>query len=169
MKQKLIQWCRSVALFAACATGNFMPGAEGEVLPLHVTRDLKIVYQVTDDLAYEGVNKGLFYAKKLIDTYGREGIDPKEVKMHVVYHGTGLAAVVSDAARVRLGVREANPNGEILAELLRRGVAVELCENTMRTKGVKPEEVLPGVRLVVGAYPRLVDLQLLGHAYIKFE
>ena len=144
-------------------------GADEGVLPLHVTRDLRLVYQVTDDLAYEGVNKGLFYAKKLIDTYAREGIDLKEVKMHVVYHGTGLAAVVNDEARARLGVEGGNPNGKILAELVRRGVKVELCENTMRTKGVKPEEVLPGVQRVVGAYPRLVDLQLLGHAYIKFE
>lgn len=145
------------------------PGGEREIVPIQVRQDLCLVYQVTDDQAHEGVNKGLFYAKKLIDTYEREGIDLTEVEMHVVYHGTGLAAVVNDEARARLGVEGGNPNGRILAELLKRGVKVELCENTMRTKGVKPEEVLDGVNLVVGAYPRLVDLQLTGCAYIKFE
>lgn len=143
--------------------------AEKEIIPIQVRKDLRLVYQVTDDLAYEGVNKGLFYAKKLIDTYEREGIHLTDVNMHVVYHGTGLAAVVNDEARERLGVKASNPNREILAELIKRGVKVELCENTMRTRGVKPEEVLVGVSLVVGAYPRLVDLQLMGCAYIKFE
>jgi len=99
------------------------------------------------------VNKGLFYVRKLINTYQTQGI----------------AAVVNDEARKRLGAEAANPNGEILAELVKRGVQIELCENTMQQKGVKPVELMPGVKLVVGAFPRLIDLQLQGFAYIKFE
>lgn len=143
--------------------------AGAEVIPLSVRENLRIVYQVTDDAAYEGFNKGLFYARKLIDTYAKQGIAPDEVHLHLVYHGTGIAAVVNEAARSRLGVTAANPNGELLAELIRRGVQVELCENTMQQKGVKPDELMPGVKLVVGAFPRLIDLQLQGYAYIKFE
>lgn len=153
-------------LFASSLTAA---AVEPEVIPLQVRENLRIVYQVTDDAAYEGVNKGLFYARKLIDTYRRHGIAPEQVHLHLVYHGTGIAAVVNDAARRRLGVETANPNGEILAELVQRGVQVELCENTMQQKDVKPAELLPGVKLVVGAFPRLIDLQLQGFAYIKFE
>ena len=76
--------------------------AEKEVIPIQVRKDLQLVYQVTDDLVYEGVNKGLFYTKKLIDTYERQGINLTDVNMHVVYHGTGLAALVNDGARDRL-------------------------------------------------------------------
>lgn len=143
--------------------------AEPAVIPLQVRENLRIVYQVTDDAAHEGVNKGLFYVRKLIDTYRRHGIAPEQVHLHLVYHCTGIAAVVNDAARRRLGVGSANPNGAILAELVERGVQVELCENTMQQKGVQPDELLPGVKLVVGAFPRLIDLQLQGFAYIKFE
>ena len=143
--------------------------AEPEVIPLQVRENLRIVYQVTEDAAHEGVNKGLFYARKLIDTYRKHGIAPEQVHLHLVYHGTGIAAVVNDEARHRLGVEAANPNGAILQELITRGVQVELCENTMQQKGVKPAELLPGVKLVVGAFPRLIDLQLQGFAYIKFE
>lgn len=153
-------------LFASSLTAA---AVEPEVIPLQVRENLRIVYQVTDDAAYEGVNKGLFYARKLIDTYRRHGIAPEQVHLHLVYHGTGIAAVVNDAARRRLGVETVNPNGEILAELVQRGVQVELCENTMQQKGVKPAELLPAVKLVVGAFPRLIDLQLQGFAYIKFE
>lgn len=140
------------------------------VIPLQVRENLRIVYQVTDDADYEGVNKGLFYARKLINTYDKQGIAPDQVDLHIVFHGTGLHAVVNEAARTRLKVEKAeNPNGEILAELIQRGVQIELCENTMQHKGVKPTELMPGVKLVVGAFPRLVDLQLQGYAYIKFE
>ncbi|MBV6500662.1 MAG: hypothetical protein CJBNEKGG_03147 [Prosthecobacter sp.] len=146
-----------------------LTAAEPEVIPIQVRENLRIVYQVTDDAQHEGVNKGLFYARKLINTYQKQGIDPGQVHLHLVYHGTGIAAVVNDEARKRLGVGAANPNGGILAELVRRGVQVELCENTMQQKGVKPTELMPGVKLVVGAFPRLIDLQLQGFAYIKFE
>ena len=143
--------------------------AEPEVIPIQVRENLRIVYQVTDDAQQEGVNKGLFYARKLINTYQKHGIAAEQVHLHLVYHGTGIAAVVNDEARKRLGTEAANPNGEILAELVKRGVQIELCENTMQQKGVKPVELMPGVKLVVGAFPRLIDLQLQGFAYIKFE
>lgn len=146
-----------------------LPAAGQEVIPIEVRENLRIVYQVTDDVMHENVNKGLFYARKLINTYEKHGISADQIHLHLVYHGTGIAAVVNDEARQRLGAETVNPNGELLAELIRRGVQVELCENTMQQKGVKPAELMPGVKLVVGAFPRLIDLQLQGYAYIKFE
>jgi len=140
------------------------------IIPLQVRENLRIVYQVTDDLPHEGVNRGLFYARKLINTYEKQGIAADQVHVHLVYHGTGIAAVMNAEARQRLGAEKPeNPNAEILAELVRRGVQIELCEDTMRQKGVAATELMPGVKLVVGAFPRLIDLQLQGFAYIKFE
>jgi len=52
---------------------------------------------------------------------------------------------------------------------VKSGVQVELCEDTLRQKGVTAGELMPGVKIVVGAFPRLIDLQLHGYAYIKFE
>jgi hypothetical protein len=39
---------------------------------------------------------------------------------------------------------------------------------TLKGKGWTGEDVLPGVKIVVGAYPRIIDLQLRGYAYIRF-
>lgn len=158
-------------LLAACLLSRLATAAEPApgVLPLQVRQDLRVVYQVTEDLQHEGVNRGLFYARKLIDTYAAQGIAADQVRLHLVYHGTGIAALVQEAARRRLGGSAANPNGPILAELLRRGVRVEICDNTLQQKGIAPNELLPGVQRVVGAFPRLIDLQLQGFAYVKFE
>jgi len=158
-----------VASFLLSFISVIAPAAEPERIPLQTRENIRVVYQVSDDAQHEGVNKGLFYARKLTDTYEKQGIAADQVHLHLVYHGTGIAAVVSDAARKRLGVGTGNPNGVLLAELLKRGVRVELCENTMQQKGVEPNELLPGVKIVVGAFPRLIDLQLQGYAYIKFE
>lgn len=170
MKKASFLKCVLLGVFALAGV-SYGQAADSDVpvIPLKVRENLKIVYQITDDADYEGVNIGLFYARKLINTYEKHGIPLDQVDLHLVYHGTGLHAVVNDVARARLKVSTANPNGEILAELIRRGVQVELCENTMQQKGVKPQELLSGVKLVVGAFPRLIDLQLQGYAYIKFE
>jgi intracellular sulfur oxidation DsrE/DsrF family protein len=159
-------------LLTLCLLGaTTLPAADPapSVIPLQVRENLRIVYQVTDDAQHEGVNRGLFYARKLIDTYEKQGIAADQVHLHLVYHGTGIAAVVNGAARKRLGSEAMNPNSEILDELIKRGVQVELCENTMEQKGVAATELMPGIKLVVGAFPRLIDLQLQGFAYIKFE
>lgn len=160
---------KHLLLFLAWLISCDVQSADPGVLPLQVRENLRVVYQVTEDASHDGVNKGLFYARKLIDTYEKQGIAADQVHLHLVYHGTGIATVVNDAARQRLGVESINPNEAILAELLKRGVQIELCENTMQQKGVKPSELMPGVKLVVGAFPRLIDLQLQGFAYIKFE
>ncbi len=143
---------------------------EPERIPLQVRENIRVVYQVSDDPLHEGVNRGLFYARKIIGSYAKQGIAAGQVHLHLVYHGTGIAALVNAEARKRLGVEKTeNPNAEILAELVKSGVQVEICEDTMRQKGVAAGELMPGVKIVVGAFPRLIDLQLQGYAYIKFE
>lgn len=140
------------------------------VIPLQVRENVRVVYQVSDDAQHEGVNRGLFYARKLIDTYQKQGIAADQVHLHLVYHGPGIAALVNAETRQHLGATGPdNPNRELLAELIRRGVQVELCEDTMRQRKVAATELMPGINLVVGAFPRLIDLQLQGYAYIKFE
>ena len=66
------------------------------------------------------------------------------------------------------GKMDENPNKEIIQELNNLGVSIELCAQTMRQNGWMPQDLLPEVEIVVGAYPRLIDLQLQGHAYIRF-
>lgn len=163
-----------LTLFCFFCLSGTLPLAAAEpvpaAIPLQVRENIRIVYQVSDDAQHEGLNKGLFYARKLLNTYEKQGIAADQVHLHLVYHGTGIAAVANQEARQRLGAdKPVNPNAAILAELVKRGVQIELCEDTMRQKKVAATELMPGVKMVVGAFPRLIDLQLQGVAYIKFE
>ncbi len=140
-------------------------------IPIEVKKNLKIVYQVSEDNKKNGVNKALFYAKKLLDIYNANGIPDSEIDLHLVFHSKGIYALIDAASRQRLKVKDGiqNANLAIVDELVKRGVSIELCESTMMQYGVEPKELIGGVSIVVAAYARIIDLQQLGYAYIKFE
>lgn len=145
--------------------------AEGpKVIPLQKTKDIKAVYQVSDLMDHEGFHKGLAYARKLMKSYGRNGVPAKEVDLHLVYHSGAIPALLKDEPYQRLtGKTELNPNKELVAELVQEGVHLEICGDTMRQKDVKNSDLLEGIDIVPGAYPRLIELQSAGYSYIKFE
>lgn len=140
-------------------------------VPLQVTKGVKAVYQVSDDKLKDGQAKALVYAKKLMDVYNENGIPDSEVDLHLVFHGDATNALVNDATRERLKAEggSGNPNLELIAELLKRGVHVELCESSMEQREVASKDLVEGIATVIGAFPRLIELQTLGYAYIKFE
>ena len=170
-KIKIYFW--PILVVALCmTTATQLKAAEPApaTIPLQVRENIRVVYQVSDDAQHEGLNKGLFYARKLLNTYGKQGIARDQVHLHLVYHGTAIAALANAEARKRLGAdKPENRNAGILTELARMGVQIEICEDTMRQKKVTAAELMPEVKIVVGAFPRLIDLQLQGVAYIKFE
>jgi len=139
-------------------------------IPLKHTTGIKAVYQVSDLAEHDGYNKGLFYSRKLLQSYERQGVPANQVDLHLVYHSAAIPALLQDSAYQRLtGKSEANPNSSLVSDLTKMGVHVEICGDTMKQKDVQPADLLPGVDIVPGAYPRLIDLQLDGYAYIKFE
>ncbi|MDF1826236.1 MAG: DsrE family protein [Verrucomicrobiales bacterium] len=140
-------------------------------IPIQVRSDLKIVYQVSDDKLKGEVNRALYYAKKLLDTYNANGVVDDEIDLHLVFHGKGTNALVDKAARERLEAEggPANPNLKLIEELTSRGVSIELCESSMEQREVESSDLVGGIATVRGAFPRIISLQHLGYAYIKFE
>lgn len=143
---------------------------ETKIVPLQKKSNVKAVFQVSDAKEHEGVHKGLFYARKIMGGYAKQGVPASEIDLRLVYHSGAIPALLKDEAYRRLtDTTGPNPNKAIVAELVELGVHLEICGDTMRQKDVKPEDLLPGVNIVPGAFPRLVDLQAAGYAYIKFE
>ncbi|WP_411826883.1 DsrE family protein [Luteolibacter sp. AS25] len=140
-------------------------------IPIQVKKDLKIVYQVSDDKLKGESGRALVYAKKLLDTYNANDVPDEEIDLHLVFHGDAIKALVNDSTRKRLKAEGAagNPNKSLIKELNKRGVSIELCESTMEQKEVKSTDLVDGVATVRGAFPRIINLQHLGYAYIKFE
>jgi intracellular sulfur oxidation DsrE/DsrF family protein len=143
--------------------------ATTEPLPVEVREDIRVVYQINTDDWKDGVGKGLLYLKKLTDAYEKMGITEKDRAISAVFHGKAGYWMLNDKAFAAFRKADGeNPNKELIAALDKAGVSIELCDETRKSHGWKPEDLLPQVQTVVGAYPRIIDLQMQGYAYIRF-
>lgn len=138
------------------------------VIGLKYEGPIKVVYQITSSDMKEGVNKGLFYLKKVHQLYMESGVDPSRLDIKAVFHDDASPHVLTDAAWDKhQKATGGNPNTAIIGELAALGIDIELCNTRRLAMKWEKSEIHTDVILVSGAYPRITDLQLLGYAYIK--
>ena len=128
----------------------------------------KAVYDIHESDLAAGVSKGLYYARGLIEAFGKQGVKPSQLDIHLVLHGEAAQFLLIDETYQK-AVNDpfaVNLNAKIAQDLINLGVSVEICHSVMKSKGWKPADVLPGVTIVHDGYTRLVKLQNDGYAYI---
>ena len=143
---------------------------EPNIVKIHQKKNIRVVYDVKDDVWDVGIGKALYYVRGLLESYKTFGVPPKELKISVVLHGPTAYWVLNEATYRQFKNDEFafNPNEHVIQELLQHGVSVEVCNVTLRGQGWNAEDLLPGVTVVHDAYTRLIDLQQQGYAYIRF-
>ncbi len=113
----------------------------------------KVVYHF-DNAVAQGL-KGLRNIRNHIDT------DPT-AKITVVTHAEGVDMMMEGAK---------SPNGTEFAPLVSalkaRGVAFEVCEITLKNRGLKKEQFIMEADYTPSGVVRIAKLQGQGHAYIK--
>ncbi len=137
--------------------------------PLTVRRDIAIVCCVDSDTWKNKVGSGLTHVRELVEAYRSIGTPLSELHISAVLHGDAGYWVLKDkpyAAFTKKSV--ANPNKSIIRELNELGISVEVCGETMSDHGWTQVDLLPGVKTIASAYPRIADLQLQGYAYLRF-
>ncbi len=159
------------ALTLGCAAGLPAPSTSPA---LHHTEDVRAVLQVSGDSWKEGVSRALHYADKLGRAYERRGVRPEEQHLVLVYQGAAGYHLLDDAAFEAFAGERAergptNPNAERIRELHARGLRIEMCSSTMAQHGWTADDLLPEVVIVPNAYPRVIDLQMDGYAYLPFD
>ena len=132
--------------------------------------NIRVAYDVKDDVMDAGIGKALYYVRGLLESYQSMGVGPKRLHISVVLHGAAAYWLLDESAYQQhlndpFGF---NPNTQVVRELLEHGVSVEICHSTMKSKGWTAADILPGVTIVHDAYTRLIDLQQRGYAYIRF-
>ena len=144
--------------------------ADGRPVILTQTQGpVRVVYQISRDEWRDGFGKGLLYLDKLYDQYIAEGIAADRLYIRAVFHGTAAEHLLTDEGWQKYkDMDTGNPNTPLLERLERKGIHVELCNTRRQANGWAKSEVNPTVDLVNGAYQRVIDLQLLGYAYVRF-
>ena len=151
-------------LFSSFAQAQSRP-----IVGVDVKQDVRVAYEVKDDVWEAGVGKALFYVRGLIEAYKSLGVPHQKLHVSVVLHGGAAYWVLKDEPyRAHKNQLKGNPNKKVIRELLDRGISVEVCNATLKGHGWKPDDVLPKVMIVHDAYTRLIDLQQRDYGYIRF-
>ncbi|MDP2434101.1 MAG: DsrE family protein [Pseudomonadota bacterium] len=128
----------------------------------------RVVYDIHNADLSAGISRGLYYARGLFEAFRKQGVAASQVGAHLVLHGDAAVFLLNDET-YQLAINDpfaVNPNAKIVQDMLDLGISVEICHSAMKSKGWKPENVLPGVTIVHDGYTRLIKLQKDGHAYI---
>jgi intracellular sulfur oxidation DsrE/DsrF family protein len=158
-----------LAVGAGMMLGQAVGQAEpDEPVPIEIEDGIRVVYQIKTDNWKEGEAAGLHYMAKLRDQYRQMGLADERFLIVGVHHGDAAYQLLNDAAYADETGEDANPNEALIADLVESGVRVEICSQTMESHGWTEDDLQPGVIMVVAAYPRVIDLQHQGYAYIRF-
>ena len=140
------------------------------VITIEKKQNIRVVYDVKDDVWDAGISKALYYVRGLLESYKALGVSEKQLHISVVIHGPTVYWLLNEETYqiYKNDPFDYNPNEKVVQELLEHGVSVEVCNSTLKGKGWKKENLLPGVTIVRDAYTRLIDLQNRNYAYIRF-
>jgi intracellular sulfur oxidation DsrE/DsrF family protein len=124
----------------------------------------KAVY-VIDRADSVGANQQLSTIARFLNLHARHGIPTDRLYAAAVVHGTGWMSLLSDSAHGARFGGKANPSKRLVEELLASNVQLVLCGQTAGFRGVKRDELLPGVQLGISAMTALNVFQAQGYQF----
>lgn len=103
-------------------------------------------------------NRTLESAARFLNMHARAGIAVDRIELAVVVHGTAIHDVSG----------EATGNADLVAMLLKHGVRIIVCGQSAASRGVAPDDLLPGVELALSAMTAHALLQQQGYTVNPF-
>lgn len=153
-------------LFSTPVPAAGPPASNGVIItvPVRLT-EAKVVFNL-DNLAFEGDEPtGLQFLRVMTRQFR---IDGTKAEIVAIFHGDSGYMVLNDAAydKVR-NWRQGNPYKDQIANLIREGVDIEECGETMAYNHWQNAELLPGVKVNTGANFRIV--QLVQEGFVQLQ
>lgn len=160
----------TVSALAFSASTHAETASKDQIVDIEQRHDIRIAYDVKDDVWEAGVGKALYFMRGLLESYKSMGISDKQLHISIIMHGPAAYWLLNDEAfqTHKNDPFDYNPNEKIVRELLEHGVSVEICNSSMKGNRWTRKDLLPGVTIVHDAYTRLIDLQQQKYAYIRF-
>ena len=124
----------------------------------------KAVY-VIDRADTAEANQQLTTIARFLNLHARNGVPKERSHAAAVVHGSGWMSLLSDSAYGARFGGVANPSKQLVEELLANNVQLVLCGQTAGFRGVKREELIPGVQLAISAMSALNVFQAQGYRF----
>ncbi|MEU0286871.1 DsrE family protein [Streptomyces sp. NPDC006147] len=131
-------------------------------IPVELT-NVKMVFSIPS-LAFEGdLPASIFHMRLITDDVTEWNAESEII---AIFHTNAGHVVLNDAAyNVERKITEGNPYRQMIADLVQRGVKVELCGATAKAHGWGNSQLLPGVAVNRNAMARTV--QLVKEGFVK--
>jgi intracellular sulfur oxidation DsrE/DsrF family protein len=114
------------------------------------------------------VNEQVITMARYFNLHARNGIAADRVKAAAVFHGNGWPAILNDSAFAARFGGKPNPSRRLVEELLQHGATLVLCGQTAGNRGIRREELLPGVKVAISAMSATEFLQSEGYQLIPW-
>ena len=111
------------------------------------------------------VNDQLNNVARFYNVNVRHGMPESRVQAAAVFHGSGWPALLTDAAFAARFGGKPNPSRKLAEELMQHGAQLVLCGQTAGARGVRREELLPGVKVAISAMTAMQVLQSSGYTF----
>lgn len=104
----------------------------------------------------------LDYAARMYNLHRYAGVPKENIELAIVIYSGSTPMVLTDQA-YSTKFDQVNPNGTLLDELLRNGIQVIVCGQSMMKQNLLPKDIYPGVRMAVSRFTATTEL--IGNGY----
>lgn len=111
------------------------------------------------------VNAQLTTVARFYNINVRHGYPEARVHAAAVVHGSGWQSLLTDSAFAARFGGKPNPSRRLVEELVQHGAQLVLCGQTAGARGIRREELIPGVKVAISAMAALNVLQGDGYRY----
>lgn len=114
------------------------------------------------------VNEQLITMARYFNLHARNGIANDRVLGAAVFHANGWPALLNDSAFAARFGGKPNPTRQLVEELVQHGAQLILCGQTAGNRGIRREELLPGVKVALSAMSAVEYLQSVGYQLVPW-
>lgn len=114
------------------------------------------------------MNAQLITMARFYNIHVRNGVPKERLKAAAVVHGSGWTALLTDEAFAARFNGARNPSRRLTEELVAAGAQLILCGQTAGGRGIRREELLPGVLVAPSAMSALNILESDGYTLIPW-
>ncbi len=111
------------------------------------------------------VNAQLTTLARFYNVHARHGYPEERVGAAAVVHGNGWQSLLTDDAYAARFGGKPNPSRTLVEELVKHGAQVVLCGQTAGARGIRRDELIPGVKVAISAMTALNVLQADGYRF----
>lgn len=127
------------------------------------SKKYKFVIELGNKLADKAkVADMLDYAARMYNLHRYAGVPKENIELAIVIYAGSTPMVMANPMYSKR-FDQVNPNDALLDELLRNGIQVIVCGQSMMKQDLLPEDIYPGVRLAVSRFTATTNL--IGKGY----